>query len=205
MLTTNPHRGSQARQLRAGLELALGSVARPNPFVIAWRWRYEIVLPLLLAALMIELTSAVGLGWALALSGSAAASIAAWPAARRQVIVRAWCVVTQHRVRTGCAQAWLHSRQGKIPIVLWTEAEPFGERVYLWLRAGVSAQDLLAAHSVLVAACWATDLHVTRHDRFAHLVVLDVIRRPVARQPEDNWPEGAEPPSWPQAGGLRRG
>ncbi len=120
----------------AGLELAVSTVARPNPLVIAWRWRYEIGLGVLVALAVIGLNFAVGLWWGLATIVTASCLTAAWPAARKHVVIRAWCVITPHRVRTGCAQAWIHSRRGKIPVVLCTTAEPFGERVYLWCRAG---------------------------------------------------------------------
>ncbi len=204
MVTTNIRRGTGTRRTGASLELALGSVAKPNLAVITWRWRYESGLALLLALVIIELTSAVGWGWTLVVINAAGCLIAAWPAARRQVIARAWCVITPHRVRTGCAQSWLHTRQGKIPVVLRTTAVPFGERVYLWLRAGVSARDLVAARPALTAACWAADVYVAQHERFAHLVVIDVIRRPGTRRGADGYPDAAGPPSWPHAGMLHR-
>jgi hypothetical protein len=37
-----------------------------------------------------------------------------------------------HRVRVGCAEAMIYSSRGKIPIVLWTAHQHFGERVLLW-------------------------------------------------------------------------
>ena len=188
----------------AGLELAVSTVARPNPLVIAWRWRYEIGLGIFMAAAVIGLRSAVGLWWGLTTIAAVSGLTAAWPAARKRVVIRAWCVITAHRVRTGCAQAWIHSRRGKIPVVLYTTAQPFGERVYLWCRAGVASEDLVAARPLLAAACWADTVHVARHDRFAHLVVLDVIRRPAALPAEDERPDVTEPPSWPDAGILHR-
>ncbi len=192
-------RTARTRQVRAGMELALGSVARPNPLVIAWRWRYELGGALGLAIAIYTLTSAVGPWWALTVIALAGGSLSAWPTARRQAVVRAWCIITPHRVRTGCAQAWIHSRQGKIPIVLFTTAQPFGERVYLWLRAGVGAEDLIAVRPLLAAACWADDVYIARHDRYAHVIVLDVIRRSSARPPGGDLLE-IEPPSWPEAG-----
>jgi hypothetical protein len=168
--------------------------------VIAWRWRYELGLAVLMAITVIGLTSAIGLWWGLVTIGAVSCLTAAWPAARKRVAVRAWCIITPHRVRSGCAQAWIHSRRGKIPVVLYTAAEPFGERVYLWCRAGVGLEDLIAARSLLAAACWADDVHVARHERFAHLVALDVIRRPYAHPAGDDWPDITEPPSWPYAG-----
>jgi hypothetical protein len=204
MTANSPPRAQNVRHVRAGLELALGSVARPNPFVIVWRWRYELGLALFLAFAMFAPASAIGVWWGVAAIGTAGSLIAAWPAARRHVMVHAWRIITPHRVRTGCAQAWIHSRRGKIPVVLLTTTRPFGEQVYLWLRAGVSMEDLIAARPLLTAACWATDVHVARHERFAHLVVLDVIRRPSAHPDEYDGPDATEPPSWSQPGTLYR-
>jgi len=102
-------------------------------------------------------------------------------------------------------QAWIHSRGGKIPIVLITTTESFGERVYVWLRAGVSMEHLAGARALLAAACWADDVYVARHERFAHITVLDVIRRPSTGPAEHDWPDITEPPSWPQAGSMHRG
>jgi predicted PhzF superfamily epimerase YddE/YHI9 len=95
------------------------------------------------------------------------------PARDRSAVDRA----APHRVRVGCAQAWIHSRNGKIPIVLLTRPQPAGERVYLWCRAGTSTADFTSARGLLSAACWADDVYATRHPRYAHLVMLDVIHR----------------------------
>jgi hypothetical protein len=169
-------RPRSTRQAWAGLEFGLGTVARANPIVAAWRWRYELLATAGLAAIWMALgpatVAAVTVGLAVALAATAAV-----PAGRRYLVGRAWCVVTPHRVRVGCAQAWIHSRSGKIPAVLFTMRQPFGERVYLWCRAGTSAADLATARELLAAACWADDVRVARSPRHAHLVTLDVIRR----------------------------
>jgi hypothetical protein len=195
-------RPRSTRQVQAGLHYAVGSVARANPVVAAWRWRYELMLAAALAAEWIVL------GWVAAAAvtaGLAAALISmaiGWPRGRRFLIARTWCIVTPHRVRVGCAQAWIHSRAGKIPAVLHTRCEPFGERVLLWCRAGTSADDLFSARGLLAAACWADDVHVTRDPRYAQLVVLDVVRRGQPGAPaapsRPIWPMLPEPPLEPE-------
>jgi len=196
-MTNSLSRRQNTRHVRASMELALGYAARPNPLVILWRWRYELGFLLFLAIALLALASTIGWWWGLAMIGAAGGLMAAWPAARRQVIVQSWRILTPHRVRTGCMQAWIHSRRGRIPIVLITTAEPFGERVYVWLRAGMSVEHLIEARALLTTACWASDLLVLRHERFAHIAVLDVIRRPFAHPAEDDWSDMTEPPSWP--------
>ena len=170
------------RRARAGLEYAIGRVARANALVVAWRWRHELAAAAGLAAMWAILGTAVaaaltaGLATVLALTAGSVRG-------RRFLAARWWCIVTPHRVRTGCAQAWIHSRYGKIPIVVLTRHQPFGERVYLWCRAGTSAEDFRSARNELAAACWAQDVQVHRHAHYAHVVALDVIRR----EPPAHW------------------
>jgi hypothetical protein len=174
-MTMPPPRLRSRRQALGPVAAALGAVARPNLLVLAWRWRWELMLAagVPLAAILIAGT----LGpWALAVSAGLIAAAALWPPARQQLIARAWCVITPHRVRTGCAEAWIHSRRGKLPMVLLTTQQPFGERVHLWCRAGTSALDFESARPTLISACWARHPG-DRRLRHAHLVTL-TIRRP---------------------------
>ena len=102
----------------ASVEMAMRLAASPNPIVVAWRWRYELALTVVLAAVTFGIVQAI--------------------------IARAWCVITAHRLRTGCAHSWIQSRTGKLPVILRTTAQPFGERVLVWCAAGTSADDLRA-------------------------------------------------------------
>lgn len=217
-------RPANSRQARAGLEYALGGVARANPLVAMWRWRYELAVLAGLAAIWLALDAAAA-AWLTAGLAVVLAGTACFPAGRRFLLARIWCIVTAHRVRAGCAQAWIHSRYGKLPIIVLTRRQPFGERVYLWCRAGISAADFSSASKLVAAACWAQDIQVSRHARYAHLVALDVIRReppaewsghpwydtgtpsgslavPAPREPADDayWlgepPTREEPPRW---------
>jgi hypothetical protein len=187
-----PRRG-RARQTRVGLEDALGTVARANVIVAAWRWRYEIAAAAGLAAPWMALRAAaaatltVGLAAVLALSAS-------FRGGRRLLAARLWCIVTPHRIRSACVHAWIHSRYGKLPVILMTRSRPFGERIYLWCRPGISAADFSCAREVFTAACMATDVQVSRHSRYAHLVALDVIRRePKAESTGQPWYDTGRP------------
>lgn len=178
----NPHSTRES----AGLRLLMTPVARPNPFVLGWRWRYEILLITGLAATFLladRMAKAAGLIITAILMAALITLISLWPEGRRWLTARMWCVITPHRLRTGCAQGWIHSRAGKIPVVLLTRPAAFGERVRLWCRAGTSAEDLESATAQLAAACWAREITVTRSERFAQLVTVDVIRRPASRIP----------------------
>ena len=163
-------RPTSTRQALAGLQYALGTVAPPNPLVLFWRWRYEAILGIGIPVALIVLGGIPVM--LVTLAALAVPTVAAlfWVPARRYLIARAWCIITPHRVRTGCAQAWIHSRYGKIPIILLTTRQPFGERVHLWCRAGTSAIDFTSARVLLMAACWASDIHVTSSLRYPQLI-----------------------------------
>jgi len=161
-----------------------------------WHWRYELglIAGALLAA--VGIGSALGLGWLIAAAAVCLAILAvalASPASRQRIIARAWCVITPRRVRTGGTHAWIQTRDGRLPAVLYTTPAAFGERIWLWCRAGITARDLEAARKTLRAACWASDVRVVVNDRRSHIVVLEVIRR----RPGGRHHEGRPAPGWP--------
>lgn len=168
-------RRSRRGDLISELQRDLRPVAPPSAIALLWRWRWEVLtflgIPAGLAALMIKF----GWIWGVAFIGiSVVASV--WPASQHWLIAHAHCIITAHRVRTGCAQAWIQTRSGKLPVILLTRPQPSGEQAYIWCRAGICAEDFEAARDILRAACWATDVHVTAHPRYSHIVILDVIR-----------------------------
>ncbi len=173
---SNHSRTQDVRQARTTLHYAVGAVARANLVVLAYRWRHEVAVVGAVASpwLMLRPPAAAAITAGLA---AAFGLLSCWPPGRRFLLARFWCIVTPHRVRIACEQCWIHSRDGKIPVVLITRHKPFGERVHLWCRAGTSVFDLESARDLLAAACWSQDVEVTCSTRYPHLVALDVIRR----------------------------
>jgi hypothetical protein len=175
---------------------------RPNLVVAAWRWRYEIALMSGLTAGLASAISSFGAAPTIIAMIIGALTILCWPPARRFAIDRAWCIVTPHRVRVGCVEGLIYSSQGKIPIILWTSHQAFGERVLLYCRAGTTVDDFVSARTVLAAACWAQDLAIFVDVRQTQRVTLDVIRRRSDDLSEDlegmssSRPTGG-PPTWP--------
>jgi hypothetical protein len=191
-----PHWHRDTR-MTVDLRRALVTVATPNPFVAAWRWRYEIALLAALAAILASGIISVGVLPAIAVAGVITLAVLGLPPTRHWVLNRAWCIITAHRVRVGCAEAMIYSSRGKIPIILWTAHQPFGERVLIWCRAGISVDDFITNRVILTSACWAQDVAVLPDMRHPHLVTLNVIRRPpynVTSVPERN--RATDPPDW---------
>jgi hypothetical protein len=143
---------------------------------LLWRWRWELLLAASATLAVIDGIRTVGPFWTLTMALMAGDILAEWPAGREAVVASAWWLITPHRLRIGCAEAGIYGRRGRIPFILSTAAEPSGERVRLWCPAGTCAEDLEGARALLRAACWAADIRVQRHPRYAHLVTLHVIR-----------------------------
>jgi hypothetical protein len=178
----------------ASVQTALSSVARPGILGHLWNLRYELGLATGLAVIVLASGYAPGAAWLIAIAATGLAGLTAglaWPPSRRRLIARAWCLIAPHRVSTGCRRAWVQTRDGRLPVVLYTTPAAFGERVTLWCRAGITAGDLDAARDVLRAACWASDVRVVASERYAHVVVLEVIRRRPPGPPDQGrlaWP-----------------
>jgi hypothetical protein len=188
-------RGPNDPSLMSSLETAVRKVHRPGPVEVAWNWRWELGILATLGALSALIATSIGLNGLAVTAGAglavSAAALLCWPPARQCVIARAWCVITPHRVRAGCLNAWVQTRSGRLPIVLATTPTDYGEQVRLWLRAGITAADLYAARDVLAAACWAMEVRVVPSSRHAHLVTLEVVR---THHPERVRPT---PQAWP--------
>jgi hypothetical protein len=172
--------GPNDPSLMSSLETAVRRVRRPGPAELAWNWHWELGILGVIAVSGGLITNAFGiLGLAIAAGAGLAAGAAVLllrPPARSWWVARAWCLITPHRVRAGCVNAWVQTRSGRLPFILGTTPTAYGEQVRLWLRAGLTAADLEAASDVLAAACWATEVRVVPSPSRAHLVILEVIR-----------------------------
>jgi hypothetical protein len=104
-------------------------------------------------------------------------SILVTPASRRFLNRRWWAVTTRHRLRACFLQTRTMTHDGKLPFLLWSRPSPVGERVRVWLPAGLSVKDLERVTAETAAACWASEVRLTPNRRQAALVVVDVIRR----------------------------
>ncbi|WP_300614579.1 hypothetical protein [Trebonia sp.] len=125
----------------SSLESAVRQVHRPGPLEFAWHWRWEIGILAVTAGLSAVIAASLGFLWLAAAAGAGLAAVGAllrWPPARKRLVARAWCVITPHRVRAGCVNAWVQTRSGRLPFVLYAVPTECGERVQLWCRAGIT-------------------------------------------------------------------
>jgi hypothetical protein len=139
---------------------------------LAWRWRTELATLILTVAALWRLAHLITLTWAAVAVGLALVGAGVLPWTRR----RFWCVLTRHRIQRLCWEARLHTRSGRLPLVLWTHPTKVGVRLHLLCRAGICAEDFTAHIGELRAACYAREARVTRNTRWSQLVTIDIIR-----------------------------
>jgi len=102
---------------------------------------------------------------------------------RRLALAWWWCLVVRHRLRlyfAGHSGAHTARLSGSRPLVLWARPTPAGERVWVWLRPGLSLKDLEAEGQLarLAVTCWAGEARAAAASRsYAGLLRLDITRR----------------------------
>jgi hypothetical protein len=144
---------------------------------IAWRWRTELLILMAITAALVWLTLLITIIWAGAALAGLVLVLMVLPWTRRFITRRFWCLLARHRLQRLCHEARLHTRSGRLPLVLWIRPTKVGERAHLLCRAGICAEDFEAHIGELRAACYAREARVTRNRRWSHLVTIDIIRR----------------------------
>jgi hypothetical protein len=142
----------------------------------AWRWRTELVVLTTITVALWRLTIISTLIQAATGLCVIIAVILAVPQSRRFITRRAWCVLGRHRLQRLCYEARLHTRAGRLPLILAVRPTKVGERFHILCRAGICAEDFEAHIGELRAACGARDARVTRNRRWSQLVTIDIIR-----------------------------
>jgi hypothetical protein len=148
-----------------------------TPAGIAWRWRAELAIIAVLAVAFWRLDTWTTLTWACIIVAALVGLVLGVPHFRRFITRRFWCVLARHRIHRLCYEARLHTRAGRLPLVLWIRPTQVGERAWVLCRAGISAEDFADHTEELRGACYARDARVTRNRRWSHLVTIDIIRR----------------------------
>jgi hypothetical protein len=142
-----------------------------------WRWRTEFALVSGLGGWAYWMAHAITFAGTLVLLTGTIGLLAAVPRTRRYLRARLWCLVTRHRLQRLCWEARLHTRSGRLPLILRIYPTEVGERAYLWLRAGICAEDFEAHKEEISSACYARDARIARDKQRSQLIAIDVIRR----------------------------
>jgi len=99
---------------------------------------------------------------------------------RRRIVAWAWCLIVRHRLRVCFAEFIIANQSGTLPLILWAHPTPVGERVWIYLRPGLSHTDLEARQDKLAVACHANTVIAARaSERTAAYLRLDIKRHEV--------------------------
>ena len=121
-----------------------------------WWWTPETLLTGSLVFGWIELADHTTLAYRLAFTAAITGIPAAFKPVRTRINQALWCLVTRHRIRTCFSEFIITNRTGSLPLILWARPTPVGERVWIWLRPGLSLADLQTQLDEIAVACWAT-------------------------------------------------
>ncbi len=160
---------------------AVWAAIRMWPVVrLLWWWTPEIALGVAVVYGFAWLAGHTTLPWRLAVVVVIVGVPAVIPTVRRRLVAVAWCLIVRHRLRTCFAQFIIANRSGTLPFILMARPTPVGERVWVYLRAGLSLTYLQANLDKLAVACHAREVTAElASDRTAAYVRVDVKRRQV--------------------------
>jgi hypothetical protein len=142
-----------------------------------WRFRTELATLATGITGWWELATIVTAAWMLVILTASAVTIGLLPWTRRFIVRRAWCVLSRHRIQRVCFETRMHTRSGRLPLVLRIAPTEVGERALIWCRAGICAEDFEAHAAEIAAACLARQARIEGNRRWAQLVHVDIVRR----------------------------
>jgi hypothetical protein len=144
---------------------------------VIWRFRTEVMVLMTGTAGVWELAKAVTTAWLMVIVILTGTAVTVVPQVRRFITRRAWCVLSRHRIQKVCFETRMHTRSGRLPLVLRIHPTQVGERALIWCRAGICAADFEAHTPEIAASCYARQARVEGSKRWARLVQLDIVRR----------------------------
>jgi hypothetical protein len=147
---------------------------------LIWWWLPEIALAFGLVSGWIALARHTPLPVRLLVVALVVGVPAGIPMVRRRLVAVAWCVIVRHRLRVCFSQFIIANQSGSLPLILLARPTPVGERVWIYLRPGLSHADLLGRLDKMAVACHASSVLAERaSDRTAGFLRVDVKRREV--------------------------
>ena len=175
--STNANRNHRNQRNNPYITDSLAVRLHRSGWGVAWRWRTEIIILTAATAATVRLSRTLTLTWTGIILAAAVLVLLALPWTRRYLTRRFWCILARHRIQKLCYEARLHTRAGRLPLVLWTRPTKVGERAWLLCRAGICAEDFEAHAGEIAAACYARQARISVSKRRAQLVTLDIVRR----------------------------
>jgi hypothetical protein len=158
-------------------------VSMTAPVTVLWRWRTEIALACLPVAVAVAAATGTGPWWPLFALGGAVTAPVSVPAGRKWLTAHFWCLFSRHRLQRVCRETSMHTRHGRIPLILWITPTTGGEKAFVLLRAGISVADFEAFADEIAAACCASHVRVSRHPGRAQFVTVEILRREELLEP----------------------
>ncbi|WP_435055914.1 hypothetical protein [Micromonospora aurantiaca (nom. illeg.)] len=147
---------------------------------LLWWWTPEIGITTLLGVCWVQLVNHTSTPITLLVVAVVVGVPAAVPVSRRFLVAWTWCLVVRHRLRVCFAQFIIANQSGSLPLILWAKPTPVGERVWVYLRPGLSQADLEGRLDRIAVACHASTALVERaSDRNAAYLRFDIKRREV--------------------------
>ncbi|PWR12485.1 hypothetical protein DKT69_23890 [Micromonospora sicca] len=147
---------------------------------LLWWWTTEIGITIVLGAAWVQLANHTPLPVTLVVVALVVGVPAAVPVTRRALVAWTWCLVVRHRLRVCFAQFIIANQSGSLPLILWATPTPVGERVWVYLRPGLSMADLEGRLDRIAVACHAATALVERaSDGNAAYLRFDIKRREV--------------------------
>lgn len=160
---------------------------------IIWWWLPEILLGSGLIYGWTWLMLATPLWLSLGIVVTVGSAVGLVQVIRLAVVSVFWCIAVRHRLRVAFNGFLVRNRQGSLPLILAARPTPAGERVWVWLRPGLSVHDLEQPGQLqrLAVACWANEIRIARASRkYAALLQLDITRRePLTMQVKSPLPD----------------
>lgn len=145
--------------------------------ILGWvvRARAELTTVILLLTAYVVLLKSTG--WSsttvLIVEGTTVIALICLPGTR----ARMWAVTSRHRIYKCMYETRTMTPNGTLPYLIWASPSPVGERIRVWLPAGLSVTDLASITEALAAACYATEARTEVNRRFTHLVTVTIVRR----------------------------
>jgi hypothetical protein len=148
---------------------------------LLWWWTPEISAGMALVYGWIALANATPALVTLAVMAPLVGIPAFVPAIRRRLTALAWCFIVRHRLRVCFSQFIIANKSGSLPLILWARPTPVGERVWVYLRPGLSLSRLQGRLDEIAVTCHASSVLVelASESKKAAYLRFDIKRREV--------------------------